>query len=138
MNLKKFILLIIALILFQAIIPALSEDRDSPEEIRASAKEIAQRFMPYYKSLKSCTPYNNDELAIVYGEKDNQCHFRLNRYDCKTPKIISWQYGKISYDTLKKMQDNKQDVNSIKKQAKYIKEMEKNIVKDYCTHIKRN
>ena len=53
MKVNKIILLITAIILFQTINAAISEDFDSPEEKRAYGKEMAQRFMPYYKNLKS-------------------------------------------------------------------------------------
>ena len=138
MKFNNIVLLVIAMILFQIINTATSETIDTPKEEMAYRKEIAQRFIPYYKNLKTCTPYDKDDIAKIYGKKNNQCHFRLNRYDCKTPIAISWQYGKTGYELLKTMQDEKQHLEYIEKHKKYYKQMEKNIIQTYCKHINKN
>lgn len=102
------------------------------EQLKITGKKYGEKFLPFYTKLQTCSVYK-DDIAEVYGKKNNQCHFRMMNYDCNAPIEVSEYYGLMGKNVMAAMAEwdtNTLDV-LLKKKQQYT-DFENTTIKYYC------
>ena len=133
MKLRRILLLLLVCCFAVNLSYAEIDEGDSPEEIKAHLQTLAAMFLPFFENLQTCTYYKG-QYTQVFGKKNGQCHFRIDRYECIVPPEISKQYAKQGYDVMQAIKDmDVQKIKTLEVQKDNYKQVEADILDNYCT-----
>ena len=140
---KKTLTPIVSAIIFMSIsFEAKAQDRvfANQEMVKALSQavmkqvtQMAIQMRPVYEKLKTCTPAENNYIA-VYGLEEDLCHFKYVNYDCYVPLDIAEKYATSSLQSLDEILNSDTMPSKESINARYAEEVLFN--KTYCKEDK--
>lgn len=129
---KKYLLVAVALLTLQTV--TFGEQTQCPymNALKQTGQEYGKTLAPFYTNLKTCTPYTGD-ITRIYGKENNQCHFKMLQLDCRTPFIVSEQYGKMGSDVMQALANwDEKNLMNFYRVKDALTEFENSTIKYFC------
>ena len=130
---KKFFISLSSLAILLCSIPLLGYASGNStaqiQQFKQQQQEL-KKYIPYYKNLATCTPYNSD-IYKIHGKVNGQCHVSLTdtfgqKYDCNVPMTVVSVNSSLGKDSFNKLSN----INFDNMENKNIEELQK-IMKDF-------
>lgn len=135
---KKFIISLSSFAILLCSIPligyASGDSTAQLQQFKQQQQEL-KKYIPYYKNLATCTPYNTD-IYKIYGKVNGQCHIALKdnfgqNYECNVPMTVVGANSTLGKDLFYKLSN----VNFNDMENKSLEELEK-IMKDFSSMMR--